>query len=179
MGTGMWECPGCYPVLTKSRFGDWSLCRQTLCQIDHSVMESFGGEVITWVMGLAQNLQVEGGVGPFGLLIIFTYQRKPLVLFCSDQSRSSLNQKDYDLTTYGTFLDVGPSYENLSLRSLIDHSVVESFGGEGRAVIAARVYPTLAINDEAQLYVFNYGAADVKITRLSAWSMKKAHINGD
>ncbi|KAK4267297.1 hypothetical protein QN277_024095 [Acacia crassicarpa] len=134
---------------------------------------------------------VTGGLGPFGLLAfaskdlkeytsvffrIFKHQNKPLVLFCSDQSRSSLN-KNNDLTTYGTFLDVDPSHENLSLRSLIDHSVVESFGGEGRAVITARVYPTLAINNEAQLYVFNYAEADVKITRLNAWSMKKAQIN--
>ncbi|XP_028756293.1 beta-fructofuranosidase, cell wall isozyme-like [Neltuma alba] len=134
---------------------------------------------------------IKGGLGPFGLLAfaskglkeytavffrIFKYQNKPLVLFCSDQSRSSLN-KNNDLTTYGTFLDVDPYTENLSLRSLIDHSVVESFGGEGKAVITARVYPTLAINDEAQIYAFNYGAADVKITRLNAWSMKKAQIN--
>ncbi|KAI9109565.1 hypothetical protein K1719_019619 [Acacia pycnantha] len=134
---------------------------------------------------------VTGGLGPFGLLAfaskdlkeytsvffrIFKHQNKPLVLFCSDQSRSSLN-KNNDLTTYGTFLDVDPSHENLSLRSLIDHSVVESFGGEGRAVITARVYPTLAINDEAQLYVFNYADADVKITRLNAWSMKKAEMS--
>jgi hypothetical protein len=60
----------------------------------------------------------------------------------------------------------------------IDHSVVESFGGEGRACITSRVYPTLAINDKALLYAFNNGTSDVKITRLSAWSMKKAELNG-
>ncbi|KAK7294360.1 hypothetical protein RJT34_17249 [Clitoria ternatea] len=134
---------------------------------------------------------VRSGLGPFGLLVfaskglkeftsvffrIFTYQHKYLVLFCSDQSRSSLNN-DNDKSTYGTFLDVDPLHQKLSLRSLIDHSVVESFGGEGRACITARVYPTLAINDEAQLYAFNNGTSEVKITSLSAWSMKKAHIN--
>ncbi|RDX76680.1 Beta-fructofuranosidase, cell wall isozyme [Mucuna pruriens] len=134
---------------------------------------------------------VKGGLGPFGLLVfasrglqehtavffrIFRYQNKKLVLMCSDQSRSSLN-KDNDMTTYGTFVDVDPLHEKLSLRTLIDHSVVESFGGEGKACITARVYPTLAINDKAQLYAFNYGTTDVKITRLNAWSMKKAKIN--
>ncbi|XP_014515840.1 beta-fructofuranosidase, cell wall isozyme [Vigna radiata var. radiata] len=129
-------------------------------------------------------------LGPFGLLVfaseglqeftsvffrIFRYQHKYLVLLCSDQSRSSLN-KNNDLTTYGTFVDVNPLHEKLSLRTLIDHSVVESFGGEGRGCITARVYPTLAINDKAQIYAFNNGTADVKITRFSAWSMKKAHI---
>nr|AFK45527.1 unknown [Lotus japonicus] len=95
---------------------------------------------------------------------------------CSDQSRSSLN-KENDRTTYGTFVDVNIIYEKLSLRALIDHSVVESFGGEGKACITARVYPTLAINDKAQIYAFNNGTADVKIARLSAWSMKKAQIS--
>jgi len=54
---------------------------------------------------------------------------------------------------------------------------VESFGGEGRACITARVYPTLAIHDKALLYAFNNGNSAVKITRLNAWSMKKAKIN--
>ncbi|KAK7349253.1 hypothetical protein VNO77_06474 [Canavalia gladiata] len=136
---------------------------------------------------------IESGLGPFGLLVfaskglqeytsvffrIFRYQHKNLVLMCSDQSRSSLN-KDNDETTYGTFMDVDPLYENLSLRTLIDHSVVESFGGEGRACITARVYPTLAINDKAQIYAFNNGTSDVKITKLSAWSMKRAQISGN
>ncbi|WJX92114.1 Beta-fructofuranosidase, cell wall isozyme, variant 2 [Trifolium repens] len=140
----------------------------------------------------SQSSSRKNGLGPFGLLVfaskglkeftsvffrIFKYQQKPLVLFCSDQSRSSLN-KDNDLTTYGTFIDVDVLHEKLSLRSLIDHSVVESFGGEGRACITSRVYPTLAINDKALLYAFNNGTTDVKITRLSAWSMKKAQLNG-
>ncbi|KAI4329101.1 hypothetical protein L6164_021401 [Bauhinia variegata] len=134
---------------------------------------------------------VRGGLGPFGLLVfaskglqeytavffrILRYQNKHLVLLCSDQSRSSLN-KDNDLTSYGAFVNVDPLGEKLSLRTLIDHSVIESFGGEGNAVITSRVYPTLAINDKAQLYAFNNGTADVKIKRFSAWSMKKAKIN--
>ena len=61
----------------------------------------------------------------------------------------------------------------------IDNSIVESFGGEGKAVITARVYPKLAINDGANLYAFNYGSQSVKITSLKAWSMKKAKIYWD
>ncbi|KAF2323560.1 hypothetical protein GH714_036116 [Hevea brasiliensis] len=91
-------------------------------------------------------------------------------------NRSSLNP-DNDKTTYGTFVDVDPVHEQLSLRSLIDRSVVESFGGLGKSCISARVYPTLAINEAAHLYAFNNGSESVTITRLSAWSMKKAHIN--
>ncbi|XP_059457939.1 beta-fructofuranosidase, insoluble isoenzyme CWINV1-like [Corylus avellana] len=133
---------------------------------------------------------VKGRLGPFGLLAlaskglqeqtavffrIFKGQDKYVVLMCSDQSRSSLNNGN-DKTTYGAFLDVNPSSEELLLRSLIDHSIVESFGGEGKACITARVYPTLAIQNEAHLHVFNNGTENVQITRFSAWSMKKAII---
>lgn len=132
---------------------------------------------------------VKGNLGPFGLLVfaskgleeytaifyrIFKQKNKFVVVLCSDQSKSS--RQDYDKTTYGAFVDIDPVHEKLSLRSLIDHSVVESFGGEGKVVITARVYPTLAIGDGAHLYAFNYGTQSVKISSLSAWSMKKAHI---
>lgn len=59
----------------------------------------------------------------------------------------------------------------------IDHSIVESFGGGGKACITARVYPTLAIDDAAHLYAFNYGTEKINMASLRAWSMKKAHVN--
>ncbi|KAJ8442928.1 hypothetical protein Cgig2_022294 [Carnegiea gigantea] len=133
---------------------------------------------------------VKGGLGPFGLLTlaskgleeytavffrIFKGYDKFVVLMCSDQSRSSLNSTP-DKTTYGTFVHVDPIHEGLSLRILIDHSVVESFAAKGKNVITARVYPTLAIGDKAYLYAFNNGTRSVQITRLTAWSMKKANI---
>ncbi|KAJ8755810.1 hypothetical protein K2173_024355 [Erythroxylum novogranatense] len=134
---------------------------------------------------------VKGSLGPFGLLIlaskdmqeytsvffrIFKGKNSSVVLMCSDQSRSSLNHNN-DMTTYGTFLDLDPVHENLSLRTLIDHSIVESFGGEGKVCITSRVYPTLAINQDAHMFAFNNGTENVMITSLSAWSMKKALIN--
>ncbi|XP_059644806.1 beta-fructofuranosidase, insoluble isoenzyme CWINV1-like [Cornus florida] len=134
---------------------------------------------------------VKGGLGPFGLLVlasnhlqeytavffrIFKGQNKYVVLMCSDQSRSSLN-KNPDKTTYGAFVDVDPIKEKLSLRSLIDHSIVESFGGDGKVCISSRVYPTLAIEGGAHLYAFNNGTQGVTISKLSAWSMTKAQIS--
>ncbi|XP_030525628.1 LOW QUALITY PROTEIN: beta-fructofuranosidase, insoluble isoenzyme CWINV1-like [Rhodamnia argentea] len=133
----------------------------------------------------------KGGVGPFGLLVmaskgleeytavffrIFKGQNKYVVLMCSDQSRSSLKNCN-DKTTYGAFLDVDPLHEKLSLRTLIDHSIVESFGGGGKSCITARVYPVLAVRDGTHLHVFNNGAQSVGVPKLSAWSMKKARIN--
>ncbi|KAJ4951096.1 hypothetical protein NE237_027928 [Protea cynaroides] len=133
---------------------------------------------------------VEGSVGPFGLLAlaskgleeqtaiffrVFKDEERFVVLMCSDQSKSS-QRSDLDKTTYGAFLDVDPRQETLSLRSLIDHSIVESFGGNGKVCITSRVYPELAIFDEAHLYVFNNGTESISISKLSAWSMKKAKI---
>nr|KJB70242.1 hypothetical protein B456_011G064900 [Gossypium raimondii] len=134
---------------------------------------------------------VKGSLGPFGLLVlaseglkertavffrIFKGHNKYMVLMCGDQSRSSLNQ-DNDMTTYGAFLDVDNRQHKLSLRSLIDHSIVESFGGGGEVCITSRVYPTLAINEAAHLYAFNNGNQSIKILELNAWSMKTAKIN--
>ncbi|XP_043720624.1 beta-fructofuranosidase, insoluble isoenzyme CWINV1-like [Telopea speciosissima] len=135
---------------------------------------------------------VKGSIGPFGLLVlasegleeqtsiffrVFKDQEKYVVLMCSDQSRSSL-RKDHllDKTTYGAFLDVDPQHEELSLRSLIDHSIVESFGGKGKVCITSRVYPEKAQYDKAHLYVFNNGTENIRVSKLSAWSMKKAQI---
>ncbi|KAF6157157.1 hypothetical protein GIB67_041618 [Kingdonia uniflora] len=138
-----------------------------------------------------------GSVGPFGLLVlaskgleeqtavffrIFKDQKSNsyVMLMCSDQSRSSLIEQDLDKTTYGAFLNVDPAHGKLSLRTLvdnvlqIDHSIVESFGGEGKTCITSRVYPKLAIGDRAQLHVFNNGTESIRITSLSAWSMKRA-----
>lgn len=140
---------------------------------------------------IQKGASVQGGLGPFGLLVlasdslkeytavffrIFKRENKYVVLMCSDQSRSSLSD-DNDKTNYGAFLDVDPAHEKLSLRSLIDHSIVESFGGGGKTCISARVYPTLAINDKAHLLAFNNGSESIRITEFSAWSMKKAQIN--
>lgn len=58
----------------------------------------------------------------------------------------------------------------------IDHSIIESFGGEGLACITARVYPKLAIPEQSHLYAFNKGTQSLTISSLSAWSMKKAQI---
>ncbi|KAF6141580.1 hypothetical protein GIB67_023752 [Kingdonia uniflora] len=134
-----------------------------------------------------------GSVRPFGLLVlaskgleeqttvffrIFKDQKSNgyVVLMCSDHSRSSLVEQDLDITTYGAFLNVNPTHDKLSLRTLIDHSIVESFGEEGKTCITSRVYPKLAIEDRAQLHVFNNGTESIRITSLSAWILKDSKI---
>nr|XP_043619289.1 beta-fructofuranosidase, insoluble isoenzyme 1-like [Erigeron canadensis] len=129
-----------------------------------------------------------GGLGPFGILtlasmkleeftpvffrVFKTLDNKHKVLMCSDASTSSLNQNEYK-PSFAGFVDVDLAEKKLSLRSLIDHSVVESFGEGGKTVITSRVYPTLAVGEGARLFLFNNGTEAVTVERLNAWSMKK------
>ncbi|KFK38674.1 hypothetical protein AALP_AA3G145300 [Arabis alpina] len=139
---------------------------------------------------------VKSGLGPFGLMVLasndmeestLVYFRifksndtntntKYVVLMCSDQSRSSLNEEN-DKATFGAFMAIDPSHQTVSLRTLIDHSIVESYGGGGKVCITSRVYPKLAIGENANLFVFNKGTQSVDVLSLSAWSLKSAQIN--
>ncbi|KAK7268022.1 hypothetical protein RIF29_20704 [Crotalaria pallida] len=133
---------------------------------------------------------IQGGVGPFGLLTlasekleeftpvffrIFKASNKHVVLMCSDARSSSLNNELYK-PSFAGFVDVNLANKNLSLRSLIDHSVVENFGAGGKTNILSRVYPTLAIKNQAHLFVFNNGTEHITVDNLEAWSMKSAHL---
>nr|XP_043635833.1 beta-fructofuranosidase, insoluble isoenzyme 1-like [Erigeron canadensis] len=134
---------------------------------------------------------VQGGLGPFGLLtlasekleeytpvffrVFRTTDNKHKVLFCSDATPSSLNPKGYK-PSFGGFVNVDLAEKRLSIRSLIDHSVIESFAQGGKTIISSRVYPTLAVSDSAHLHVFNNGSEPITVETLEAWSMKTAQI---
>ncbi|CAN4121326.1 unnamed protein product [Withania somnifera] len=136
---------------------------------------------------------VQGGLGPFGLATlvtenleentpvffrVFKAQQNYKVLLCSDAKRSTLkhNETMYK-PSFAGYVDVNLADKKLSLRSLIDYSVVEIFGVGGKTCITSRVYPTLAINDKAHLLVFNNGTEPITIETLDAWSMSKAQID--
>jgi beta-fructofuranosidase len=131
----------------------------------------------------------EGGLGPFGVLtlasdkleeytpvffrVFKTLQNTYKVLMCSDATPSSLNKNEYK-PSFAGFVDVDLSAKKLSLRSLIDHSVVESFGEGGKTVITSRVYPTLAVGEDAHLFLFNNGTETVTVESVDAWSMNRS-----
>ncbi|KAG2572012.1 beta-fructofuranosidase, insoluble isoenzyme 2-like isoform X2 [Panicum virgatum] len=83
------------------------------------------------------------------------------------------------VTLKGRVLKPGQHLEVTGLQTAqIDRSVVESFGAGGETCILSRVYPSLAIGKNARLYAFNNGKADVKVSRLKAWEMRKPLMNG-
>jgi beta-fructofuranosidase len=59
----------------------------------------------------------------------------------------------------------------------IDHSVVESFGAEGRMCITARVYPEHAETSNSHMFVFNNGTGTVEVSKLEAWELAAATVN--
>ncbi|KAE9599813.1 putative glycosidase [Lupinus albus] len=149
-----------------------------------------GNEVDPELLCSEEYASKSGTIGPFGLLalasedltektaIFFRIYRTPngyKCLMCSDESRSSLRQ-DLNKRTYATTFDIDPNIKTISLRSLIDRSIIESFGEEGRVCLTNRVYPSLAIDKDAHLYVFNNGTQTVFISKLNAWSMKHAEF---
>ncbi|KAL5217712.1 hypothetical protein ABZP36_018396 [Zizania latifolia] len=141
----------------------------------------------------ARGADAKGGVGPFGLWVLASDELKErtavffrvfkrddgakhAILMCNDPSRSSYADNLYK-PTFAGFVDVDiAATGKIPLRTLIDHSMVESFGGHGKTAILSRVYPTKAVGDKARLFVFNNGESDVKVNNLNAYDMRSAKI---
>ncbi|XP_027368885.1 beta-fructofuranosidase, soluble isoenzyme I-like [Abrus precatorius] len=128
--------------------------------------------------------------GPFGLLAIADDTLSELTpiyfrlsnislgssttFFCVDETRSS-KAPDVAKPIYGSKVPVF-SDEKLSMRVLVDHSIIESFAQGGRTVITARVYPTEAIYGAARLFLFN-NATNINIkASLKIWLLNSAFI---
>nr|CCV19964.1 beta-fructofuranosidase, insoluble isoenzyme IVR1.2_3B [Triticum aestivum] len=80
--------------------------------------------------------------------------------------------------TFAGFVNIDiAKTKKIALRTLIDHSVVESFGAGRKTCILARIYPRKAIGEDAHLFVFNNGESDIKVTNLDAWHMKTPTMN--
>ncbi|VFQ74926.1 unnamed protein product [Cuscuta campestris] len=128
---------------------------------------------------------LRGALGPFGLLVLANHQyseQTPIyfyiakgakgkfkTFFCADHLRSSL-ATDVRKTTYGSTVPVLDG-ERLSMRILVDHSIVESFAQGGRTCITSRVYPTRAIGSAAKLYLFNNATEAAVTASLEIWQM--------
>lgn len=59
-------------------------------------------------------------------------------------------------------------------RMQVDHSIVETFVQGGKVSITSRVYPTLALGDDARVYLFNNGSTDIRTTKFDAWKLSGA-----
>ncbi|KAH9607149.1 hypothetical protein KSS87_005074, partial [Heliosperma pusillum] len=129
-----------------------------------------------------------GALGPFGFLIlaandlsehtpVYFYIVKTSTgslktFFCSDLSRSSI-ALDVVKDVYGSTVPVLKG-ESLSMRILVDHSIVEAFAQGGRTSITNRVYPTKAIYKDAKLYLFNNATTASVTASVKTWQMSSS-----
>lgn len=132
-----------------------------------------------------------GALGPFGIVVLADEHRSEQTpvyfyvgkasdgtlktFFCNDQSRSTL-ANDVNKQVYGSIVPVTEDEEKLSVRVLVDHSIVESFAQGGRRCITSRVYPTKAIYGAARVFAFNNATSATVTASLKLWQMNSAFI---
>ncbi|XP_062092163.1 acid beta-fructofuranosidase 1, vacuolar-like [Humulus lupulus] len=123
--------------------------------------------------------------GPFGVLVlandalseltpIYFRHTKANTYFCADETRSSKATGVFK-SVYGSEVPVLDG-EKLSMRVLVDHSIVESFGQGGRRVITSRIYPTEAIYGAARLFLFNNATGITVKATLKIWQLNSAFL---
>nr|AFJ21578.1 fructan:fructan 6G-fructosyltransferase [Agave tequilana] len=128
-----------------------------------------------------------GPLGPFGLLVLanrdlteqtatyFYVSREAdgsvRTHFCQDELRSTKAKNIVKRVVGNTFPVL--TGETLSVRTLVDHSIVESFAQGGRTSTTSRAYPTEAIYEDARVFLFN-NATGATVT---AKSVKIWHMN--
>ncbi|KAK8490991.1 hypothetical protein V6N13_139794 [Hibiscus sabdariffa] len=157
-------------------------------EVDKEALKKANGVHLSFSCKSSGGAAERGALGPFGLLVladeslseqtpVYFYIGKSSdgklnTFFCNDLSRSS-KAPDVDKQILGNFVPVLEG-ENLSLRILVDHSIIESFAQGGRTVVTSRVYPTEAINGAAKVFLFN-NATETNVTAsLKIWQMNSA-----
>ncbi|XVF52666.1 hypothetical protein PTKIN_Ptkin05aG0036800 [Pterospermum kingtungense] len=159
-------------------------------EVDKEALKKATGSNVTFSCTTSGGAAERGALGPFGLLVhadknfcektpIYFYIAKESdgnfkTYFCNDLSRSSA-ASDVSKQIYGSFVPVLEG-EKLSLRILVDHSIIESFAQGGRSVITSRVYPTKAIYGDAKLFLFNNATEATVTASLTIWQMNSAFI---
>lgn len=131
-----------------------------------------------------------GALGPFGLLVLASSDRRGeqtavyfyvsrgldgalRTSFCQDESRSSW-ARHVTKRVVGSTVPVLDG-EALSMRVLVDHSIVQSFAMGGRSTMTSRVYPTEAIYEATGVYLFNNATSvGVTVERLVVHEMESA-----
>ncbi|CAM0912337.1 unnamed protein product [Alopecurus aequalis] len=134
-----------------------------------------------------------GALGPFGILVhaagdsrgeqtaIYFYVSRALdgglrTSFCNDETRSS-RARDVTKRVVGSTVPVLDG-EVLSMRVLVDHSIVQSFAMGGRSTVTSRVYPTEAIYTAAGVYLFNNATgAGVTVEKIVLHEMNSSPNN--
>ncbi|GJN02218.1 hypothetical protein PR202_ga19548 [Eleusine coracana subsp. coracana] len=164
---------------------------EAVFEVDASALEAVTEVDVVYNCSTSGGAAGQGLLGPFGLLVladddlteqtaVYFYMAKGTdgrlkTFFCQDDLRAS-KANDLVKRVYGSVVPVLDG-ENLSVRILVDHSIVESFAQRGRTCITSRVYPTKAIYDSARVFLFN-NATNIHVTAksLKIWELNSAYI---
>ncbi|XP_057774485.1 beta-fructofuranosidase, soluble isoenzyme I-like isoform X2 [Salvia miltiorrhiza] len=159
-------------------------------EVDEEAVEAVGEAGAGYDCTTSGGASNRGVLGPFGIVVladdklteltpIYFYvakgpNGKTESHFCADELRSS-QAPDVVKVVYGSSVPVVDG-EKFTIRSLVDHSIVESFGQGGRRVITSRVYPTKAIDGAARVFLFNNATGASVTASLKIWKMGSADI---
>ncbi|KAL6181963.1 hypothetical protein ACLB2K_048610 [Fragaria x ananassa] len=159
-------------------------------ELDQTVLESTAESNEEFSCQTSGGAGKRGALGPFGLLVLADEgltERTPVYFyvvkgsggtvntyFCADQTRSTV-ANDVVKQISGSYVPVLKG-EKLSVRILVDHSIIESFAQGGRTTITTRVYPTQAIYGAARLFLFNNATETSVTASLQVWQMNSAFI---
>ncbi|KAH7366513.1 hypothetical protein KP509_18G082000 [Ceratopteris richardii] len=157
-----------------------------------------GGAVAPFFMGCNQNeILSRGALGPFGVSVLSSedLQEQTRIYFyrlfmqenstsnpswktlvCNDLSRSTM-ASHVDNGTYGGLVTVLQDEDELMLRILVDHSIVETFAQGGRTVITTRSYPTIALDRLANIYLFNDASTSIEVRSLTVHELSDINIH--
>ncbi|MCO5589007.1 hypothetical protein L7F22_042971 [Adiantum nelumboides] len=94
----------------------------------------------------------------------------------NDLARSSL-ASHVDNGTHGGLVTIKEEEEQLDLRILVDHSIIETFAQGGRTVITSRVYPTIALNASAHVHLFNDAQQEVVVKQFVAYEISNINAH--
>jgi sucrose-6-phosphate hydrolase SacC (GH32 family) len=153
-------------------------------QLDRRAIAAALDDDVGYSCSTSGGAAARGALGPFGLLVLADRRRRGeqtavyfyvdgslATHFCQDESRSS---RANDVV--GSAVPVLEDEATLSLRVLVDHSIVESFAQGGRSTATSRVYPTEAIYANAGVFLFNNAtAASVTATKLVVHEMDSSY----
>ncbi|KAL0888886.1 hypothetical protein Bca101_012869 [Brassica carinata] len=133
---------------------------------------------------------VSGALGPFGFSVltdeslseqttVYFYvtkgkDSKLKTFFCTDTLRSTM-ANDVVKSVYGSLVPVLEG-EKLTMRILVDHSIIEGFGQGGRTCITSRVYPIEAIYGATKLFLFNNALNATITASFEVWQMNSVFI---
>lgn len=151
-------------------------------EVESSGSKETGGDI----SGCGDGAVDRNKFGPFGILVLADDELSELTpiyfctsnaktYFCADETRSS-KANDVFKQVYGSQVPVLDG-EKYSMRVLVDHSIVESFGQGGRTVITSRIYPTKAIYGAARLFLFNNATGVTVKATLKIWQLNSAFIH--